>query len=238
MADKSQHEAPVVAIEVWYWALRGPADRQRVLEATLTASEHVRAARFRDPADADAFVWARGGLRAILGQRLSRAPGGLEFATGPNGKPWLADGASVPHFNLSHSGGLAALAICDTHEVGIDIECLRSMDGEVAAHFFSPAEQSDLVQLPPAAWQRGFFDCWVRKEAVVKALGTGLSTDLRSFDVSLLPGQQPHLRRLDGDPLARQHWRLLELKPDPAYAAALACRTGGAPVALAERWWG
>ena len=232
------HETkPVIAIEVWHWPLAGSARRQQELFETLSEDERARAGKFRDAADAAAYVSARGGLREILAASRMGDAKALRFAYGQNGKPRLAGQDRPPYFNLSHSGGFAACAVCASHEVGIDIERLRPIEQDVARHFFSPIELQELGTLQPVEWLRGFFNCWVRKEAVVKAIGSGLSTDLSSFDVTLRPGQPARLLRLDGEPDVGLRWHLAELRLEAGFAGAIACRSDGQPVTVTVRRW-
>ena len=85
----------------------------------------------------------------------------------------------------------------------------------VAERFFSPLERVLLSSLPPDRWVEGFFNCWTRKEAYIKALGVGLSYPLDAFDVSLAPGEPAQLMRgCDG-------WSVQALEPAPAFAAAV-----------------
>jgi 4'-phosphopantetheinyl transferase len=104
-------------------------------------------------------------------------------------------------------------------QVGIDLEKVRPefATREVAEQFFSPTEQGELLGLPPESRVQGFFNCWTRKEAYVKATGKGLKVPLNSFDVSLTPGRPPTLRVADSD-----LWTLFSFCPAPGYTAAAA----------------
>ena len=88
-------------------------------------------------------------------------------------------------------------------------------------------------KLPPDRWLDGFFHCWTRKEAVIKACGLGLAMPLDSFDVSLTPGEEARLMRIEGD--APSAWHLVNFEPAPGWAGAIAMRTGGPAVRLKWR---
>jgi 4'-phosphopantetheinyl transferase len=78
----------------------------------------------------------------------------------------------------------------------------------VAARVFSPREHEVYLKLEASERARGFFNCWTRKEAFVKALGDGLRYPLDSFEVSLSPGQPAkllHVGDIPGDSCA---WNL------------------------------
>jgi 4'-phosphopantetheinyl transferase len=105
----------------------------------------------------------------------------------------------------------------------VDIEAVRPgfVAERIAEQCFAPAEVAELRSLPLAQQDAAFFACWTRKEAFVKALGQGLSYPLQRFQVSLAPGEEPHLVTVDSDRRARQHWSLLDLGCLPTHRAAL-----------------
>lgn len=190
----------------------------------LDADECRRASAFRRPLDRDRFVARRGLMRAYLGQELGIAPRMVRIAADEHGKPFLVDDPDLA-FNLSHSNGLALLATMRGHSIGCDIEwrdpelaCPR-----VAERLFAPQEYETLSALPPEQWIAGFYNCWTRKEAYVKALGLGLSHPLDAFTVSVAPGE-PACFTSD-----EPGWTLASFEPAPGYQAALATWTGSSP---------
>jgi len=148
----------------------------------LTAEETARKDRFVFERDQTAFLIGRGRLRVIIGQLMGLVPADVPFTYGASGKPAIPGG---PQFNLSHSGGIACLAVHPTLTLGADIEAHRPIERDVAKRFFSPTEYQALMALPEADRVSGFYRIWTRKEAVVKALGGGLSIPLDAFDVTL-----------------------------------------------------
>src|SRR5512132_1276653 len=94
------------------------------LEPLLSADERERAASFTFDRDRTMYVTARGLLRTLLGERLGEDPSRIRFAYGERGKRRLGDDSDL-RFNLSHSRGLAAIALCEGREVGIDVEAER-----------------------------------------------------------------------------------------------------------------
>jgi 4'-phosphopantetheinyl transferase len=201
-------------VDLFFWPLTAPG-------TGLSADEETRAERFVQPRDAARYRAARGGLRRVLAGYTGQRPGDLRFDYGPQGKPFLTDG---PAFNLSHAGGWAALAVAhDTVDLGLDIEAHRPVEPAVAERFFAPAEIAALAPLSGAAWQVGFFRLWTRKEAVIKALGTGLSHPLDAFDVTL--GPEARLSRIEGGRVA--DWLLQDLGPGAGMQGAVAVRAAG-----------
>ncbi len=165
-------------LQVQVWAVRLEASEQRFSDCSswLSHDETARAARFHFEEHRRAFVLGRGVLRAILGGILETPPGQILFSYGPKGKPGLADPNSPLRFNVSNSGDLAVFCLAEGCDIGIDVEQVRpipDMD-RIAARFFAPEEASELMGLPEADRPRGFFNCWTRKEAYIKAVGDGL----------------------------------------------------------------
>jgi 4'-phosphopantetheinyl transferase len=190
----------------------------------LDADECRRASAFRRPVDRDRFVARRGLMRAHLGQELGIAPQMVRIAADEHGKPFLRDDPDLA-FNLSHSNGLALLATMRGGVVGCDIEW-RNPDlacPRVARRLFASEEYEALAALPPERWVAGFYNCWTRKEAYVKALGLGLSHRLDSFTVSVAPGEPARFTS------GVSHWTLVSFEPAPGFQAALVTGAGPSP---------
>jgi 4'-phosphopantetheinyl transferase len=206
-------------IHIWRVLLDHPPVLLGLLSTYLSAEEAARAERFVFTHDKNHFIVRRGMLRVIVGRYLGMPPRSLLIEKGPYEKPCVSAISGKPplHFNLSHSHGLALYAFALHGRVGIDLEMLRPefATREVAEQFFSPTEQGELFCLPPESRIQGFFNCWTRKEAYVKATGKGLTVPLDSFDVSLTPGCPPTLRVADSD-----LWSVFSFCPAPGYAAA------------------
>ncbi len=202
-----------------------PPDAIGRAAALLSPDERQRAAAFTRACDTRRFIAARARLRELLASRLSVRPAEVGLAYGRAGKPRLAprfgDGVA---FNVSHCGDLAAIAIASGHEVGVDIETVRALPDadHVAAIAFSWRERRDYRALAPHERAQGFFNCWTRKEAFVKALGNGLRYPLHAFDVSLAPGEPARLRRVGRTQGSRLGWALHAFAPCPNVIGALA----------------
>ena len=175
------------------------------------------------------FIVARGVLRTLLGHYLKTPPRDLHFNYGAKGKPSLA-GARI-QFNASHSGDLALLAFTLDCELGVDAEVIRPMPDieDIAKRFFSTEETAELMSLSAAQREQGFFLCWTRKEAYIKATGEGLSAPLDGFRVTLRPGETARIVHFGHDIDAARAWSLHNLDPAPGYAGALAYRDAPRP---------
>lgn len=165
----------------------------------LAPEERDRAAAIRSRKTRREFIATRYALREILAAYTGAAADSLRFCYGKWGKPELQDG---PQFSVSHSKGLALIAISLT-PVGVDVEkCEPGLSWEgVARHFLSAADRSWIASLASDKRVNAFLHCWTRREATVKAIGAGLSghiasssgspaaiqpaaLDARSFDIS------------------------------------------------------
>jgi 4'-phosphopantetheinyl transferase len=222
----------VIAVEVWIWSLAMPATDVLRLEQLLSSDERQRAKRFVSPRHGDSYIAGRGRMREILARRVGCLPDELRFAYGRADKPELQGIADAPHFNLSHSGGFAALAVAD-RPVGIDIEAVRPITDDIAGRFFSPAEVHALRNLPSSEQTAAFFRCWTRKEAFVKALGAGLNYPLSSFDVSVTDDPYPRVLRADMETETDVAcWRLVNFVPGPEITGAIALKADTATASV------
>lgn len=213
-------------VHVWRASLDQPADEIERLQSLLSPDEQERADRFHFSIHRDRFIVARGVLRSLLGRYLNLNPQAIGFVYSEKGKPSLAPEHNDPslQFNLSHSQTLALYAIARNRAVGIDVEEIRDNypHEKIASQFFSAEEVAVLQQLPPELKPQAFFNCWTRKEAYIKATGTGLSLPLDQFSVSLIPGEPAQLLQISGNPEEVKRWRLQEIRPGLGYAGAIA----------------
>ena len=209
-------------VDIWLADLRDAAWDLDRFEGTLSATERARAERFHRAGDRRDFVVGRGLLRRLLSRYTGRRA--VELTNNRWGKPRLASsGPGAVQFNVSHSGGLIALAFGNVESIGVDVEALdrRVRHLELAERFFAPGERATLAALPREQLATGFFNCWTRKEAVVKAHGMGLSLPLDAFEVSLQPGEPAELLWATDELPDAHAWELREFAPGPGYVAAL-----------------
>ncbi len=144
--------------------------------ASLTAAEREHAARFHFDNDARHWRACRGVLRRILGEALALDPAAVHLEFGEQGKPRLPPPHHGLHFNLSHCRDLALVALCRGGPVGIDLEPAGRRPSLLGCES-SFCHPSEIAALPPLPAERAaaLLDLWTSKEALLKALGTGLS---------------------------------------------------------------
>ncbi len=171
--------------------------------SVLDDDERSRAARFLRREDAMRHAATRAALREVLGERLGRPAHELRFVRDHAGRPRVADVVGAQcidsprmdaplDFNVSHSGGYALIALSSTRRVGVDIEARRDRYDwrAVAKSVFAPREIEHLESLPEDSQGDAFYDAWTAKEALVKALGTGISLAGGMMGFEVLGGER------------------------------------------------
>ena len=160
--------------------------------ATLSPGEMARAARFRAAADRRRYVAAHVGLRRLIADAMAVPPSRLHFTVDAAGKPRIRDCAEL-HFSLSYAIDRAVVGLSTAGPIGVDVETCRTIAeaDELARLHFSATEIAALDRIPPAGRSRAFLRGWTRKEACVKAIGTGLALPTASFTCGI-----DHERRL------------------------------------------
>jgi 4'-phosphopantetheinyl transferase len=164
-------------VHSWCASLDVPPETSARFYATLSFDERNRSARFRFEHDRQRFIVAHGVLRDLLGRYLQIQPGRISYVYNAFGKPDLGpEFGSQLKFNLSHSAGLALIAIAADSNVGVDLEPVHPFAGmnEVAAEYFPPQARAAYEAAPPAQRAAVFFRWWTRIEAAGKAVGCGL----------------------------------------------------------------
>jgi 4'-phosphopantetheinyl transferase len=145
------------------------------------------------------------------------------------------DYAGRLHFNVSHSGGLALVAITTICPVGVDLEEIRSLryDLEIAKRFFTTSESAKLESLPVTDRPLAFFSLWTRKEAWLKAKGVGIAESLNHVDIACLPDEPVRVLDVTNEPKEAEQWTLAHLNPAEGFTGALAIRR---PTARISCW--
>jgi len=202
------------------------------MRSVLSEDELARSTRIISVAAGHRFCVARGTLRHVLSTYCTIAPEDLTFAYRSHGKPVLSGLDTGLFFNLSHSGDVGAISVSKEFEVGVDVEIWRPVRDGLADRFFSSSEAMALQEIPGIERTAAFFRCWTRKEAVIKALGEGLSRPLKSFEVSIDDVSRPKMETMEGEMDPRIAWSLFSFSPRQNVSGAVACLSKGKRVAL------
>jgi 4'-phosphopantetheinyl transferase len=222
LADIALH---LTEVHIWRAGLELPESMLGQLATTLASDEGLRASGFRFSRDRNRYIAARGILRLLLGRYLARDPAEIQFEYGSHGKPRVAHTKNRARldFNLAHSDDLALFAFGLGRKIGIDIERERPIDDmpQLVSRNFSARESATWHALPKGKRRSAFFNCWVRKEAFVKAVGDGLSYPLQEFDVAVSPAETPGLLAVSGSAELARMWSLMAVDAAPGFAGAV-----------------
>jgi 4'-phosphopantetheinyl transferase len=185
------------------------------------------ASQFKFAADGDRYVVGRARLRQLLARYLDADPAGLRLGVGEHGKPYVDGPNRIGlEFNASHSRDVLVVAVARERAVGVDVEWRhRDLDVDgLAARLYTDTERSTLDRLTGERRQSAFVTLWTRKEAILKAVGTGLTVppDL----IEAVPGRA--VRVLTPD-LPRA-WSIAGVATQPGYRAAVAITPPGGPL--------
>lgn len=210
-------------IDLWRVNLeQDPASIDSLFEL-LPSDEKDRANKFVFAKDRLHFIAARGELRKIIGGYLGMSPEEVKFSVRHYGKPYLSSDDEGLKFNLSHSRGIALIAVSGGREVGVDVECVNT-DFDVfsiAPSVFSAAEVERIRSLSSDVQAETFFAGWTRKEALLKAMGDGLSSpeELQTA-ISSIGADEVVFRSSENGKYT--DWSLTSFELDGGFKAALA----------------
>jgi 4'-phosphopantetheinyl transferase len=220
------------APHVWRVDLRVDDERVRGLHEILSDEERERAGRLVMPVHRRRFVVTRGLLRTLLACYASLPAREIPIDSAGGGKPRLLGSPQDAdlRFNVSHSEDSALFVLSLDREVGIDLEHIRPLRGytRIAERNFTRREFEQISALPACERLRGFFSCWTRKEAYVKARGDGLLYPLDVFQVSVSPDQPALLIENFREPAEVFRWSMRNVDLGSDIAAALVVERGPA----------
>ena len=204
-------------VDVWCLPLVGPASRAAELGGFLTDDEEARLDRIVSATRRERARTAWGARRVILARILGRQPHDIVIARHGRGAPTVDASGHPLHVSLSHSEDWMLLAVSRAHRLGVDIERIDP-DADVvrlARRFFPANEADELASLPAAERHKTFFRAWTSKEAILKGVGGGVPSRLRSVPSGIT-------RQREAVPMAGAVWTLYELAAPELYAATLA----------------
>ena len=193
----------------------------------LDAQERYRWRRYRNLADRQRHLAAHGGVRMVMADHTGIAPGdlrldrdGCPLCGRRHGRPVVAGSSS--EFSLAHTEAMVLIAVGDT-PLGIDVEPLSRTDA--AEHLWDMLhadEQHELATLEPGRRARAILSCWVRKEAVLKAIGTGLGRDPATVNVGPSTSALGHDVSGPRRGSVVEGWRVIDVDVGHRHVAALA----------------
>jgi 4'-phosphopantetheinyl transferase len=228
--DSASAHAAVAAlgcdeIQVWLVPVACEPGARHDRVRMLCRDESERASSMRHELSRRQFVTGRAALRGMLGCHLGVDPRVLKFDFQSSGKPYLDScrWQTDIRFNVSHSGAWVVIALARARDVGVDVEALEPFDEWrlLAGRIFSARELEALNRVPELQQLDAFYHGWTRKEAYLKATGEGLVDALAEIEVSLMPGEEPELRKLPAGGGGAHRWTLRAIPVPAGYAGAL-----------------
>lgn len=222
--------------QVHVWAIPEPELRDELThlrcKRLLSPSELARW-EVQAPEQQLLYASAHAGLRAVTAAYTGQWPAQVRFLTGAHGKPFVAGHPGL-RVSLSHTRGMSLVAVSSDGPTGVDIERVRPFGSASLSPdlVFSPWEHARWSAIGSDARARALFGYWACKEAVLKALGSGLTGDLRTVQVDPGVGTTGPVA-IHGLPLvrsSRRPWSLHLVNAGPQYRAAVAVAGGGTTV--------
>jgi 4'-phosphopantetheinyl transferase len=209
-------------IHIWQIDIETQLQYLHTYWSYLSNIEQSRASKFRFEIHKNKYIVRTAVLRILLSNYMRCQPKEIEFKIGEFGKPKLNN--SNLGFNLSHSKNKAIIAISKHLQLGVDIEYIdeKIEAKQIANHYFSVEDRKQLYALNDEKLADGFFNIWTKKEAFIKAIGTGLTYPLDSFDVNLDILEKNALTRLENSFAEAKEWNLFSIETFNDFKSALA----------------
>ncbi|MBP1710942.1 MAG: 4-phosphopantetheinyl transferase [Deltaproteobacteria bacterium] len=214
--------------EIHIWAADLDQWNLSCLEAVqeLPETEAKKAGRFRFETHRKRYIKGHYLLRALLGMYLGTDFYDRAFHINKYGKPALINTKTEDtiFFNISNSENIYVCAFSQNSDIGIDIEKnhdLPDMD-RIMAESFSAEEKRRFHTLSEPDRTRTFFQYWARKEALLKAMGMGLSYPMNQ--VNAVTGDKHSsqlITKIAGSDISNQ-WTLLDMDICTGFTSALA----------------
>jgi 4'-phosphopantetheinyl transferase len=209
--------------EVHIWTIRSSirAENRSSFERVLSLSERTAANRFHFERHRLSYIFSHAALRHTLSGYVNQTPEGIEFFQNSFGKPFLRD--NELQFNMSHSGDVVVIGVTRGRQIGVDVEMVRPIkDFSSIARLNFTKQECELIEATPTASQQYvFFRSWARKEAVIKAVGKGLSIPLNTFDASIPADENGQRLGRFADAPDIDAWWLSDLTVPEGYVGAV-----------------
>ena len=209
-------------VDVWWWTAEFLGAREDLVPV-LDDQERGRLRRFRRRADAETFRSRHFGLRLLLAGYLDTSPADLRLRPDAcpvcgqaHGRPVIEPGADL-EFSVSSARQVICCAVATTR-VGVDVERVPIPDVRAVLSLLNADDRGNIEALPDHQRAEATTRCWVRSEAYLKGLGTGIARGLGETTVGVD----------DSRPAAVPGWTVRSLEAPEPFAAALACK-GGSP---------
>jgi 4'-phosphopantetheinyl transferase len=218
--------------QVWWWHVPTGTYARADLEL-LDSAEQARLKQLKSAEAAAEYICCRAAVRRILAGFFDLSATKISFGRNPcpgcgsekHGPPSVVHPETDWHISLSHSSGLGMLAV-SPYPVGVDTEAVRDLAVEELTGDVLTRREHDAVLAAPEGpgRTRAFLRCWTRKEAVLKAAGVGIVTDLSRLETR---AWSPGPAEVTTDVLAAPTtWQVAETPVPDGWTAAVAVPSG------------
>jgi 4'-phosphopantetheinyl transferase len=196
-----------------------PIDR---LSGVLDASEKARVDKFHQAADRLQYITCRAILKLLLSQYTGLGAADIHLQYTPGGKPMMP-GMNAIHFNVSHCRSIMVWGFSCGNSIGVDVENLEvPISADAVATVCSETEIIRLQRVPSDLQNECLINCWTRKEALLKAVGS-LSIPIRLFEVSM-ENEKAKILTTPGPEREKDQWYLHSLDLPGNYRGAVAIK--------------
>ena len=218
-------------VDIWRLSLDEDIGDAAPFLDCLNREEQSRADTLKAPHRRKQFIMVQACLKKILAGIINKKESRIHLPRTGHGKPYIDEqfqGERI-YFTLAHSNGQAVIALTLGQELGVDIEKINPDRDcrSLSRRFFSAREQAALSWLEDDELCSAFYACWARKEAFIKAEGSGVAYGLGSFDVSVAVHSGPSEITLHRAVGMHKPWFNISLECEPDYAGALAVPDAG-----------
>jgi len=149
---------------------------KEMLLKRLPESLWLKANRYLDTQSAKSYIGGRLLLKYAISQKGLSSSLLEKIRYSEHGKPSFED----QHFSISHSDRYVVLIFGTAFPVGIDIEMKKNIDLKLFEYLFTIKEWDSILTAENSTER--FYWYWVRKEALLKAVGCSLKA-LRELEV-------------------------------------------------------
>jgi 4'-phosphopantetheinyl transferase len=153
-----------------------------IVSQYINKEDRIKSEKFHSKKDQETTLLCYTLLRLIISSRLKRNPDEINYRIGVKGKPELTDNSLF--FNISHTTDSFVIAVSESFPVGVDLEDkTKHLNYEPIVRRFFSEEEAEYVFTNPGESRDRFFLLWTRKEALLKAIGTGIIPHFSRIEV-------------------------------------------------------
>jgi 4'-phosphopantetheinyl transferase len=210
---------PSGELHIWQVTSHPAAAQLEQFKRALSETELSKIPFFEIESVRESYVIGQGALRILLSSYLEIPPNLVEIGRRRKGKPYSIDDPGL-YFNMSNSGGLAAIAFSRDSEVGIDIERIRplpDLDDMITMNF--TASEIRFINTRPKEKINRFFRFWTVKESYLKAIGEGMRLTPDSLEFSI---EKDCIKQLSVKGIFEpEDWNFKEFSPATDYVGTI-----------------